>query len=201
MSNKDIGLIIVTVIMVGVLIGGFIYDRNEELLDRTNNFLIAEDENLEIVKVEKAGFLYSRTAYEAKLKIVDGYWESYYLGIANIYDNDGQILTPTQYHDYASEALTAVAIKPEPASTSAIWVMGTTLTADKPAMTIQTSETSAGSSDSLVLGGTATTAEATSTPTPTPSADNDDDTGPNVVYIIDQEDDGCAYLYIYYSKY
>jgi flavin reductase (DIM6/NTAB) family NADH-FMN oxidoreductase RutF len=55
-KKTDLILIVITVILVGVLIGGFIYDRNSALLARTNYFSINEDSNLEIDKMEKAGF-------------------------------------------------------------------------------------------------------------------------------------------------
>ena len=70
-SKKDIILVIVTVILVIVLIIGFIYDRNSALLQRTNRYDVSVDENLEIVKMNKVGFLYARAAYESKLKIKD----------------------------------------------------------------------------------------------------------------------------------
>ena len=55
-SKKDIVLIVITVIMLGVLIGGFIYDRTPALLDRTNYFLISEDDNLRVSQIEKLKF-------------------------------------------------------------------------------------------------------------------------------------------------
>ena len=71
-KKTDLILIVITVILVGVLIGGFIYDRNSALLARTNYFAINEDPNLELVKMEKAGFLYMRAGYQAKLQIKNG---------------------------------------------------------------------------------------------------------------------------------
>ena len=40
-NKKEIILIVITVILVGVLIGGFIYDRNDALLARTNHVSFA----------------------------------------------------------------------------------------------------------------------------------------------------------------
>ena len=51
-KKTDLILIVITVILVGVLIGGFIYDRNSALLARTNYFPITEDQNLEVVKID-----------------------------------------------------------------------------------------------------------------------------------------------------
>ena len=68
-GKKDVILVVVTVILVIVLIVGFIYDRNSALLERTNRYDFAVDDNIEVVKMNKVGFLFERAAYEAKLKI------------------------------------------------------------------------------------------------------------------------------------
>ena len=59
-KKTDIILIVITVILVAVLIGGFIYDRNSALLARTNLIAINGDDNLKLEKMNKAGFLYRR---------------------------------------------------------------------------------------------------------------------------------------------
>ena len=55
-SKKDLILVVVTVIMVIILVVGFIYDRNSALLERTNYFAITDDQNLELVKMNKVWF-------------------------------------------------------------------------------------------------------------------------------------------------
>lgn len=193
-SKKDIVLIIVTVIMLGILAGGFIYDRTPALLDRTNYFLISGDDNLKVAEIEKHGFLYSRAAYEAKIEIVDGYWEVYYLGLAKLYQNEGQMMDFKEFKTYADKNLDKVSITPHPSHDAAVWLMGTKLEMDssqrKALRTGNTAETSMGT---LNLGGDASKTSQT-------QAQSDDYDGPTAVYVIDQESDGKSYLYIYYSK-
>ncbi|MBP5654132.1 MAG: hypothetical protein J6X33_01315 [Clostridiales bacterium] len=194
-SKKDIVLIVITVIMLGVLIGGFIYDRTPALLDRTNYFLISEDDNLRVSQIEKHGFLYNRAAYEAKIEILDGYWETYYFALANLYQNEGQLMDFKEFKKYADMNLDKVSITPSPDSKATVWLMGTKLelsNAQKNAIRSgKTSETSAPALD--LRGGTAQATDAT-----TVAYSSYD--GATAVYIIDQESDGKAYLYIYYSK-
>ena len=128
-KKTDMILIVITVILVGVLIGGFIYDRNSALLARTNYFAINEDPNLELVKMEKAGFLYMRAGYQAKLQIKNGAADDYIIKIAETYGGMGQMFDYTQYKGYEADALNNVSIKPNPRSDSFIWVLGVPLSA------------------------------------------------------------------------
>lgn len=191
-SKKDIVLIIATVIMLGVLIGGFIYDRTPALLDRTNCFLISEDENLNVVEIDKHGFLYNRVAYEAKIEIVGGYWETYYLSLANLYENPGQLMDFKEFQKYSEQNLNKVSIRPHPSNDATVWLMGTKLEADK-----NSNKTLNGSTGQTVpvldLSGKTNATEVTTV------ADSSYE-GAAAVYIIDQESDGKSYLYIYYSR-
>ena len=126
-KKTDIILVVVTVILVIVLIGGFIYDRNSALLARTNYFAINGDDNLELVKMNKAGFLYMRAGYEAKIKIKDGNAENYIIRIAETYGGAGQMFDYTQYKEYENNVLNKVTLKPEPREDSFIWALGVPL--------------------------------------------------------------------------
>ena len=126
-SKKDIILVVVTVILVIVLIVGFIYDRNSAVLQRTNLYDVSVDDNLEVVKMNKVGFLYMRAAYEAKLKIKNGNAQDYIITLASVYGGMGQMFDYTQYKQYESEVLTNVSIKPNPMQDSFIWVLGAPL--------------------------------------------------------------------------
>lgn len=128
-KKTDLILIVITVILVGVLIGGFIYDRNSALLARTNFFAINEDPNLELVKMEKAGFLYMRAGYQAKLQIKNGAADDYIIKIAETYGGMGQMFDYTQYKGYESDALNNVSIRPDPRTDSFVWVLGVPLSA------------------------------------------------------------------------
>ena len=126
-GKKDIILIFVTVILVIALIVGFIYDRNSAVLSRTNIYDVSIDENLELVKMKKVGFLYMRAAYEAKMKIKKGNAEDYIITLANVYGGLGQMLDYDQYKQYETDVLTNVSLKPNPIQGSFIWVLGTKL--------------------------------------------------------------------------
>ena len=126
-KKSDIILIVVTVILVIFLIVGFIYDRNSALLARTNYFAINGDENLELVKMNKAGFLYMRAGYEAKLRIKDGMADKYIIRIAETYGGAGRMFDYTQYKEYEESVLDKVSLKPNPRTDSFIWVLGVPL--------------------------------------------------------------------------
>ncbi len=128
-KKTDMILIVITVILVGVLIGGFIYDRNSALLARTNYFAINEDPNLELVKMEKAGFLYMRAGYQAKLQIKNGAADDYIIKIAETYGGMGQMFDYTQYKGYEADVLNNVSIRPDPRTDSFVWVLGVPLSA------------------------------------------------------------------------
>ena len=131
-SKKDIILVVISVILVFVLIGGFIYDRNEALLDRTNRFAVSADDNLEIVKVNKVGFLYARAYYEAKLHVKNSNydtWSQYLLRIAQTYGGEGQLFDYAQYKQYEADCLDTASLKPEPREDSLVWVLGVPLSA------------------------------------------------------------------------
>ncbi len=155
LSRKDVVLIVVTVILFLIMVGGFIYDNNGALLDRTNLIPISKDENLEVVKMEKVGFLYSRSSYEAKIRIKDGMWQQYIDVIYTYYEGSGMIMMTPDFEDYKNITLNEVNIKPEPTEGSYVFIFGSTIKASS---------------------------------------------RENVVYILDQEDDGNSYMYIYYSK-
>ena len=126
-KKSDIILIFVTVVLVCVLIGGFIYDRNDALLDRTNYFAIRADDNLKLVQMNKVGFLYMRASYEAKIQILNGAADQYIIRIASVYGGQGQMFDYNHYKKYETDALNGVTIKPNPRQDSFIWVLGVPL--------------------------------------------------------------------------
>ena len=155
LSRKDVILIVVTVVLFLIMVGGFIYDSNGALLDRTNLINISSDSNLEVVKMEKVGFIYSRASYEAKLLIKNGSWQSYIDPIQSAYGGSGVVMMTPEFQNFNDITLNEVTIKPVPSSNAYIFLFGSTIKKDSKE---------------------------------------------NVVYVIDQEDDGNAYLYIYYSR-
>ena len=126
-KKSDIILICVSVILVIVLIGGVIYDRDSALLERTNYIVINGDDNLELVKMNKVGFLYMRAGYEAKLRIKDGLAAKYIVRIAETYGGEGELFDYDQYKEYEAKVLDRVTIKPNPLQDSFIWMLGVPL--------------------------------------------------------------------------
>lgn len=126
-NKKDIILIAVTIILVIVLVAGFIYDRNSAVIARTNYFAINGDDNLEIVKMNKYGFLFMRAGYEAKIRIKDNKADQYIVRIAETYGGAGQMFDYSQYKKYEAEVLDKVTLKPNPREDSFIWTLGVPL--------------------------------------------------------------------------
>ena len=126
-GKKDVILIVVTVILVIVLIVGFIYDRNSAVLQRTNLYDVSVDDNLEVVKMNKVGFLYMRAGYEAKLRIKDGLAAKYIVRIAETYGGEGELFDYDQYKEYEAKVLDRVTIKPNPLQDSFVWMLGVPL--------------------------------------------------------------------------
>ncbi len=126
-KKSDVILICVSAILVIVLIGGVIYDRDSALLERTNYIVINGDDNLELVKMNKVGFLYMRAGYEAKLRIKDGLAAKYIVRIAETYGGEGELFDYDQYKEYEAKVLDRVTIKPNPLQDSFIWMLGVPL--------------------------------------------------------------------------
>jgi hypothetical protein len=126
-KKSDVILICVSVILVIFLIGGFIYDRDSALLERTNYIVINGDDNLELVKMNKVGFLYVRAGYEAKLRVKDGLAAKYIVRIAETYGGEGELFDYDQYKEYEAKVLDRVTIKPNPRQDSFIWMLGVPL--------------------------------------------------------------------------
>lgn len=126
-KKSDVILICVSVILVIVLIGGVIYDRDSALLERTNYIVINGDDNLELVKMNKVGFLYMRAGYEAKLRIKDGLAAKYIVRIAETYGGEGELFDYEQYKEYEAKVLDRVTIKPNPLQDSFVWMLGVPL--------------------------------------------------------------------------
>ena len=126
-NKKDIILIAVTIILVIVLAAGFIYDRNSAVIARTNYFAINGDDNLEIVKMNKYGFLFMRAGYEAKIRIKDNKADQYIIRIAETYGGAGQMFDYDQYKKYETEVLDKVTLKPNPREDSFVWTLGVPL--------------------------------------------------------------------------
>ena len=129
-KKREVLLIAVTVILVIVMGIGFYYDRNSALIKRTNLVNLSEDPNLQLEKMNKAGFLFSRQYYEARFKVVDNNWEKYYDLLSKAYEAGGGFCGVEGYKLFEQEALQKATIKPNPKADGLIWILGSTLGSD-----------------------------------------------------------------------
>lgn len=129
-TKKEGILIFVTVVLVIVMGIGFYYDRTSALLDRTNAVPIASDPNLQLEKINKAGFLFARQYYEARFRIADNDYENYINVLSIAYGGGGGYCNLEGYKDFAAKALPKSSLKPDPKSDSIIWIMGSKLGKD-----------------------------------------------------------------------
>ena len=126
-SKKEKVLIFITVVLVIILGIGFYYDRTSALLDRTNAVPISSDPNLKLEKINKAGFLFARSAYEAKFQITNNDYQNYINVLSIRYGGGGGYCGLEGYNQYAEKALTKASLKPQPKNDSVIWILGSKL--------------------------------------------------------------------------
>lgn len=126
-NKREFFLILITVVLVIVLGIGFYYDRTSALLDRTNAVKISQDQNLQLQKINKTGFLFARAAYEAKFRIVNNQFGNYVDLLSVAYGGGGGFCGMEGYKQYEEQALTKVSIKPQPKSDALIWILGSKL--------------------------------------------------------------------------
>ncbi len=124
MSKRDIIMIAITVILVGVMVAGFIYDRTPALIDRTNPYAFSDDKNLKVIATEKKGITFRRVYYEVKMQILDGYWEQYYTKFDEEYGVPGTLMTNDEFDELSKTSFQTAGIKPVPASDSVVWFSG-----------------------------------------------------------------------------
>lgn len=112
MSKKDKILIVVTVVLLIVLIGGFVWDYNKFVLDRTLKIEITDD--MKVVAMNKVGILYYRKAYEAKIQIPAERAEDMLNVIANNYEGELNIMDFDSFQEYAAGLFNSEVLKPSP---------------------------------------------------------------------------------------
>lgn len=123
MKKNEFILIIVAVILVIVLGIGFYMDNNKKLIKRTIDLEVTED--MEIISMEKRGFLLYRTGYSAKIKIdYDNDPELLFNAFKDTYHTEGLFLTYDEYIKFAGEVLDKERIKPTPLQDSLVYVLG-----------------------------------------------------------------------------
>jgi len=124
MSKRDIIMIVITVILVGVMAAGFIYDRTPALIDRTNPYEFSEDKNLKVIATEKKGITFRRVYYEVKMQILDNYWEQYYAMFGELYNTPGKLMSDVEFNEYSKTSFQNASLKPVPSADSIVWLNG-----------------------------------------------------------------------------
>lgn len=123
MNKKSFALLVILVVVVGAVVAGLIYDRNEALIDRTQPLPLGD--NYQIVEMHKHGFIFHRAAYEAKIKIPHDEPETIMNYLANMHQFGGEILLYTEYLTFRDEVFTdSNLMQPQVEEGSNIWLQG-----------------------------------------------------------------------------
>ena len=123
-SKRDVIMIIVAAALLITMGIGLYHDRTSALIDRTNPYEFSQDENLSRVATEKKGFLFKRVYYEVKFRIVDDYWEQYYMMFRDLYDAPGKLMDVNEFKTYSEEKMKTTTLKPIPQTDTLIWLSG-----------------------------------------------------------------------------
>lgn len=124
MSKKDKILIVITIILVAVLIGGFVWDYNGFLLKRTLKIEITDD--MDVISMNKAGTLFYRKAYEARIKLPREKAEDELNLIIQTYGADPEIMSDVDFAHFADESFKSELLKPQPVSGTEVAVVKAT---------------------------------------------------------------------------
>ena len=124
MSKKDKILIVITIILVAVLIGGFVWDYNGFLLKRTLKIEITDD--MDIISMNKAGTLFYRKAYEARIKLPREKAEDELNLIVQTYGADAEIMDDHEFSHFAEESFKSELLKPQPVTGTEVAVVKAT---------------------------------------------------------------------------
>ena len=113
-----VGLTLILIIAMGVM---FFNDRNSAVLERTLQYELTDD--MQIVQMKKHGSIFSRSAYEARIRIDADNPEAAVELISEAYDFGGAVFPPPDYEDLASQIFDGIDIIPHPEENTAVWVM------------------------------------------------------------------------------
>ena len=124
MSTRDKVMIAITVLLVGIMVAGFIYDRTPALIDRTNPYAFSDDKNLKVIATEKKGIIFKRVYYEVKMEILDGSWETYFTMFGDEFGAPGTLMSEAEYKNYEKISLAKASLKPVPEANGVVWLTG-----------------------------------------------------------------------------
>ena len=112
MSKRDKSLITVTIVLLVVLIFSFVWDINKFVLDRTLNFEVTEDMQLD--NMRKYGLMFYRKAYEAKFEVKSENAEKVLNGIASEIGVSPVVMPYSDFLKYSEEVFNKEVYKPNP---------------------------------------------------------------------------------------
>ena len=119
-SKKDFLLLIVTVLLIAGIIAMFVYDRNSAVLERTLDYDLPF--SCEVVEMKKHGSLFSRSSYEAKIKISHENPDPMLNTIIEAYGVEGTLLSYHEFEDIKDKLFEDIDIVPEPEHETTLWM-------------------------------------------------------------------------------
>lgn len=119
--NRNIVLVCLTVVLLLGAFFMFFNDRNSAVLDRTLQYELTDD--MQIVQMKKHGSVFSRSSYEARIRIDANNPEAVVERIATAYDFAGALFPPLEYADLATQIFDGITIIPHPEEKTSVWVM------------------------------------------------------------------------------
>lgn len=122
MSKKDIRLVIATVILIVILIFGFIWDANSNVLGRTLDIEITDD--MDVVNMKKSGTLLYRIRYEARIMFPEENLQNIVTDILQTYQVEGDLYDSTEFEQIKSDIFSGgETLVPSPITESAVLVI------------------------------------------------------------------------------
>ena len=122
MNKKTLGLIALLVIVIGALVAGLIYDRDEALIARTQPLPLGD--GVEVVEMHKHGFLFHRSGYEAKISIPHDHPEYMVQYLSELYQFEGELMLNAQYQVFCDQVFDGTMMEPVVEEGTNVWVQG-----------------------------------------------------------------------------
>ena len=123
MKKNEFIMAIIAVVLL-ILFGiSFIVDSNERVIKRTVDLELSD--TMEIVEMEKRGFVFSRSSYTAKIKIdMDTDVDVLINALSSSYNVGGDILPYDDFVEFKKEVLDSEKITPVPTLNTNVYVVG-----------------------------------------------------------------------------
>ena len=122
MTKRVLVLLIAFVLVIGFTVGCFIYDDNERLIARTTGLRLGE--GVEVVAMNKHGFPFRRSAYEAKISIPHDNPMMVCDALYEIYEESGGFYTYAEFYALCKEVFDDVKLRPIAENGTNVWALG-----------------------------------------------------------------------------